>query len=266
MAIVGSGLGGGCAPSESNYARFFDASRGPSWEVDIRDAGHFSFLDQASPLQRAVCPAGATEDEVVRRVSQAVMVAWAETIVRRRGFDFKARAQLAYPAACLPPEINNSSSSAPVVLPTWSSPLPQFYEDILGPMRAVGGPLGIFGRPAAAPAETGRVFVSDRDLALQRAAEEARKRVLSPPSSSPADATSADARGESEWEQEARARNQLLARRTLGADVSLEKVLSRMLDKLLAGTSLERQVGVRFKGFHSATSFRDRTLDGVPFD
>ncbi len=39
VAVVGSGLGGGCAPSESNYSRFFDATRGPAWEVDIREAG-----------------------------------------------------------------------------------------------------------------------------------------------------------------------------------------------------------------------------------
>ncbi len=52
--------------------------------MGIRDAGHFSFLDAQSPLQRAVCPEGQISEDAVRRVSQAVMVAWAETMVRPR--------------------------------------------------------------------------------------------------------------------------------------------------------------------------------------
>lgn len=44
--------------------------RGPTWEVDIGDAGHFQFLDQRSPLQRAVCPEGGVSEDAVRRVSQ----------------------------------------------------------------------------------------------------------------------------------------------------------------------------------------------------
>lgn len=44
--------------------------RGPTWEVDIGDAGHFQFLDQRSPLQRAVCPEGGVSEDSVRRVSQ----------------------------------------------------------------------------------------------------------------------------------------------------------------------------------------------------
>ena len=39
VAVIGSGLGGGCAPSEANYTQFFEACNGPTMEVDIRDAG-----------------------------------------------------------------------------------------------------------------------------------------------------------------------------------------------------------------------------------
>ena len=39
VAVVGSGLGGACAPSEANYTQFFEACNGPTVEVDIRDAG-----------------------------------------------------------------------------------------------------------------------------------------------------------------------------------------------------------------------------------
>ena len=38
--------------------------------MDIGDAGHFQFLDQRSPLQRAVCPEGGVSEDSVRRVSQ----------------------------------------------------------------------------------------------------------------------------------------------------------------------------------------------------
>lgn len=36
MAVVGSGLGGDCAPKEANYRRFFDACSSPAWEVVLR--------------------------------------------------------------------------------------------------------------------------------------------------------------------------------------------------------------------------------------
>ncbi len=39
VAIVGSGIGGDCAPKESNYQHFFDAAPGPTWEVSIPAAG-----------------------------------------------------------------------------------------------------------------------------------------------------------------------------------------------------------------------------------
>ena len=59
-----------------------------------------SFLDEPSALQRAVCPEGDAGAGAVRRVSQAVMVAWAETMIRRRGIDFEARSLPPYPLAC----------------------------------------------------------------------------------------------------------------------------------------------------------------------
>ncbi|GLC53890.1 hypothetical protein PLESTB_000800700 [Pleodorina starrii] len=99
LAVVGGGLGGDCAPRQANYRRFFAASSAPSWEVAIPEAGHFQFLDSLSGLQRALCPTGEVDDEAVRAVGLAVMVAWGESMVRHRGADI-FRLPVPYPSAC----------------------------------------------------------------------------------------------------------------------------------------------------------------------
>ena len=53
-----------------------------SWGVEIAGAGHFQFLDNATFVQRAVCEEGFASESEVRGVSQALMVAHAETIFR----------------------------------------------------------------------------------------------------------------------------------------------------------------------------------------
>ncbi|KAK9820264.1 hypothetical protein WJX72_008273 [[Myrmecia] bisecta] len=82
VAVVGSGLGGDCVPKASNYRLFYDACTAPTWELVIRNAGHFQFLDQQSAMQRAVCAQGSLDDKLVRQAAQAVMVAWAEVMLR----------------------------------------------------------------------------------------------------------------------------------------------------------------------------------------
>ncbi|CAG9462582.1 unnamed protein product [Pedinophyceae sp. YPF-701] len=82
MVVVGAGRGGDCAPRDANYTRFYDACTGPAWQLLVRDAGHFQFLDRKSALQSAVCAEGRTPDGVVRAVAQAAMVAWGEAHVR----------------------------------------------------------------------------------------------------------------------------------------------------------------------------------------
>ncbi|GAX79658.1 hypothetical protein CEUSTIGMA_g7099.t1 [Chlamydomonas eustigma] len=270
VAVVGSGLGGVCAPTESNYSHFFEASRGPAWEVDIRDAGHFSFLDQESPLQRAVCPEGDSDAGAVRHVSQAVMVAWAETMIRQRGIDRLTRGLPPYPEACGGPSTahSNQVSSTPAPrLPTWGSPLPQFYEDTLGAMKAAPSeknPLDMVRnlqaslarldmqsseKPASASIsgsiEQGTehskvsrgVIVSERDLELQRSAAEARKRVMASASTS----TSEDLHSN----------DMLFTSKDIntGVDASLRQGLDRMVQRLAMDVKLTGGLRVRFKGF-----------------
>jgi pimeloyl-ACP methyl ester carboxylesterase len=95
VAVVGSALGGDCAPAGANYATFFDAAAGPAWEVVVREAGHLQFLDsRGGSAMDLACAAGRAPDAEVAEVARAMMVAWAETMVRgggRRPQDQEAR-------------------------------------------------------------------------------------------------------------------------------------------------------------------------------
>jgi hypothetical protein len=43
LAVVGSGLGGDCAPRDANFRQFYGAAQGPAWEVSLQNAGAGSF-------------------------------------------------------------------------------------------------------------------------------------------------------------------------------------------------------------------------------
>ncbi|CAI6004635.1 unnamed protein product [Closterium sp. NIES-65] len=84
--VVGGGYPGDCAPAASNYRWFFKEAGNPSWEVVLRDAGHFQFLDSPPVLQAAVCGLGPARDEDVRRATRACIAAWGHaTVPRQRG-------------------------------------------------------------------------------------------------------------------------------------------------------------------------------------
>lgn len=85
VAIIGSSLGGDCVPANANYSKFYAASPGTAWEVLLNDTGHFQFLDRQTIVQQAICAQGLAPDASVRRVTQAVAVAWGESMVRGSG-------------------------------------------------------------------------------------------------------------------------------------------------------------------------------------
>ena len=91
LVVVGGERGGDCAPAGANYADFARAASGDSWGVEIAGAGHFQFLDNATFVQRAVCEEGHAPDAEVRGVSQALMVAHAETVFRGAARDAALR-------------------------------------------------------------------------------------------------------------------------------------------------------------------------------
>lgn len=90
IAVIGAEFGGRsslgmpCAPTQYNYATFFDAARGPGLEVVIREAGHGQFVDddRTAATSAALCPAGSAMNETVRSVSRTLLVAWAERAMR----------------------------------------------------------------------------------------------------------------------------------------------------------------------------------------
>ncbi|GAB4816095.1 hypothetical protein N2152v2_003141 [Parachlorella kessleri] len=85
IAVVGSGLGGDCVPANSNHSLYYEAASAPAWEVVLHDVGHFQFLDGRGGVMDAICAYGPTPDRVVQAISKAMMVAWAETMVRGPG-------------------------------------------------------------------------------------------------------------------------------------------------------------------------------------
>ena len=91
LVVVGGERGGDCAPGGSNYLDFARAASGDSWGVEIAGAGHFQFLDNATFVQKAVCEEGLASDAEVRGVSQALMVAHAETVFRGAARDAALR-------------------------------------------------------------------------------------------------------------------------------------------------------------------------------
>jgi dienelactone hydrolase len=91
LVVVGGERGGDCAPGGANYLDFARAASGDSWGVEIAGAGHFQFLDNATFVQRAVCEEGRASESEVRGVSQALMVAHAETVFRGAARDAALR-------------------------------------------------------------------------------------------------------------------------------------------------------------------------------
>eukprot|EP00775_Hariotina_reticulata_P003057 gene3058-3338_t len=89
VAVIGSGLGGECAPELSNYHSFFEAAPGAAWQLLLPSAGHFQYLDATSALQRALCGSAdsSPDDAAVRALSQAAMVAWGEAFAKPAGTD-----------------------------------------------------------------------------------------------------------------------------------------------------------------------------------
>jgi len=83
VAIIGAGLGGDCAPVNSNYDCFYEAIRRLAWLIVIPTAGHAQFLDPdgLGQVQRTVCGRGKVDDALVREIAAAVCLAWADVTV-----------------------------------------------------------------------------------------------------------------------------------------------------------------------------------------
>lgn len=81
--FVGAGLAGtgpfpfapACAPPDDNYAQYFSAAAGPSFQYAFADAGHLDFLDSCSGLTCRTCTAG-SDPAALRDASRGLMTAF----------------------------------------------------------------------------------------------------------------------------------------------------------------------------------------------
>jgi chlorophyllase len=73
--VIGTGLGGNCAPAGDNHGQFYAASRSPAWHVVVPDAGHADMLDETTAITASsVCPGG-SDRAAVRRLTAGLLVA-----------------------------------------------------------------------------------------------------------------------------------------------------------------------------------------------
>lgn len=74
--VIGTELGGACAPDGDNYLQFFGATPAPAWQVRMLDAGHGDMLDpRAARAAARVCPGG-SDPQAVRRMTAGLLVAF----------------------------------------------------------------------------------------------------------------------------------------------------------------------------------------------
>ncbi len=75
--VLGSGLGGSCAPEGDNHVQFYEASAAPAWHVVVSDYGHNDFLNDSTPgcLGCGICTNGPNRASM-RRVTAGMLVAF----------------------------------------------------------------------------------------------------------------------------------------------------------------------------------------------
>lgn len=74
--VIGTGLGGDCAPAGDNHEQFYAASRAPAWHIIVPDQGHADMLDEPTAVAAAgVCPSG-PDRPGMRRLTAGLLVAF----------------------------------------------------------------------------------------------------------------------------------------------------------------------------------------------
>jgi len=73
--VIGTGLGGSCAPAGDNHVQFYAASRSPAWHIVVPDQGHADMLDEdAAEAAAGICRSG-TNREGMRRLTAGLLTA-----------------------------------------------------------------------------------------------------------------------------------------------------------------------------------------------
>ncbi|GAX73767.1 hypothetical protein CEUSTIGMA_g1218.t1 [Chlamydomonas eustigma] len=112
VLIVGFGRNGDCVPPRSNYKSFLEAAASSKSLKPmitfalIKQAGHFSLLDELSFLQQSACSLGKVDKLVVQGLCQELTIQWLKALQELKlnlNPDFQARVTplcLGYPSTC----------------------------------------------------------------------------------------------------------------------------------------------------------------------
>jgi chlorophyllase len=74
--VIGTGLGGACAPEGDNHVQFYGACRSPAWHVVAFDYGHGDVLDDEWAAASAMVCASGSDLANMRRLTAGLLVAF----------------------------------------------------------------------------------------------------------------------------------------------------------------------------------------------
>ncbi len=74
--VIGTGLGGACAPAGDNHVQFYDASAVPAWHVVAVDQGHGDMLDEAAAEAASRVCASGPDRAGMRRLTAGLLTAF----------------------------------------------------------------------------------------------------------------------------------------------------------------------------------------------
>lgn len=103
--VIGTGLGGGCAPVGDNHEQFYAASASPAWHIVVPGQGHADVLDEPTAAAAAgLCPGGA-DRAGMRRLTGGLLVSFFRASLQGDATAYSYLAESA--AAPLPIEVES---------------------------------------------------------------------------------------------------------------------------------------------------------------
>ena len=74
--VIGTGLGGSCAPASDNHVQFYAACQSPAWHVVAPDYGHGDMLDDQWAAASGMACASGDDPGKMRRLTAGLLVAF----------------------------------------------------------------------------------------------------------------------------------------------------------------------------------------------
>ena len=80
--VIGTGLGGACAPAGDNHVQFYEASASPAWHVVATEYGHGDMLDEDAASAAALVCGSKTDRDPMRRLTAGLLTAFFRTTLQ----------------------------------------------------------------------------------------------------------------------------------------------------------------------------------------